>query len=230
MSTNDDKFWVEDPCILFTNISLFPTKSMTKSEKLNALSRLVIIISLLLYLMENEQWFVFLTLSLLIIIIMNYQQEKEKFKKSELLSNENNTTPLLENFSITPTYSGSDFQQTIIAPTFAEEWQVPPPAYDLYTQIPYPAPSGYQDEFEEPLKAQSYPYGQYMTKTNLLPSDEYYLHQGCGGARTAREYQNSNFLRHDLAHRENMSRIHKKKLERRFRHNGHDTFSPFTSY
>jgi hypothetical protein len=227
MSSNNDKFWTEDPCILFTNITLFPTKNMVKSEKLNALTRLVIIISLLLYLMENDNWFVFLTLSILIIIIMNYKEEQEKFKKSELSTKDED---LVENFSITPTYTGSDFQQTIIAPMFAEEWQVPPPAYDLYTQVPYSESSGFQNSFEEPLTPQSYPHGQYLTNTNLLPSDEYYIHQGCGGARSAREYQNSNFLRHDLAHRENMMRIYKKKLDRRFRHNGHDTYSPFTSY
>jgi hypothetical protein len=233
MSANSDKFWVEDPCVLFTNLEFFPVKNMTKSEKLNALTRLVIIVSLLLYVMENEQWFVFLTLSMLIIIIMNYQGEQEKFKKSKLSTKEEKpekeAETVLENFSITPTYSGSDFQQTIVAPTFAEEWQIPPPAYDIYTQIPYPNPEN-QSAFEAPLTPQSYPYGQYLTKTNLLPSDEYYINQGCGGAKTAREYQNSNFLRHDLAHRENMSRIHKKKLDRRFRHNCHDTYSPFTSY
>ena len=238
MASKDDKFWVEDPCILFSDMAIFPVKNMTKSEKLNALTRLAIIIAITMYFMEYENWFVFLSLAVLIIIIINYYGHSESFKKqkiSDLSSNDgSNSTDdeenLIENFSIVPTYSGTDFQQTVIAPLFAEEWQNPPPAYDLYTNVPYPASSGSRDTFEMPLKPQSYPYGQYLTRTNLLPSDEYYSHLGCGGARSAREFQNSNFLRHDLARRENMSRIFKKSLDRRFRHSCSDSFSPFTSY
>lgn len=227
MTSSKTSFWVEDPCILFSDMYLFPTKNMTKVEKLNALTRLAIVIAIIMYFMKYEHWFTFLALSILLIIILNYSGSFEKFKKGEdETSDEENTN--IEEFSIVPTYVGTDFQQTVIAPTFSEEWQIPPPAYDIYTSVPYSGES--QDTFEMPLKPQSYPYGQYMTRTNLLPSDEYYVHLGCGGARTAREYINSTFLRHDLANRENMMRIHKKKLNRRFRHNCNDTFSPYHSY
>jgi len=225
MASKNNKFWVEDPCILFGDMVFFPTQNMTKGEKLNALTRLAIVISIIMYFMKFEHWFTFLTLSILIIIILNYSGNSEDFKKGE--SDKEDTEK--EDFTIVPTYVGTDFQQTVIAPTFAEEWQIPPPAYDIYTQVPYPGES--QDTFEMPLKPQSYPYGQYLTRTNLLPSDEYYTHLGCGGAKTAREYINSTYLRHDLARRENMMRIFKKKLNRRFRHtSGGDTFSPFHSY
>jgi hypothetical protein len=158
------------------------------------------------------------------------ESEREYTSKNSLEGDDlNHETPLIEHFSVVPTYVGTDFQQTIVAPTFAEEWQIPPPAYDLYTQVPYPGAS--QDTFETPLQPKSYPYAQYLTRTNLLPSDEYFTHLGCGGARTAREYINSTFLRHDLAYRENMTRLYKKRLNRRFRHNNSgDTVSPFSSY
>lgn len=231
MTSSDEKFWVEEPCSLFGDMTFFPTKSMTKTEKLNALTRLAIAISIVMYFMKYDHWFTFLILAILIIIILNYSGNSETFKKEEIKEEkEDEEEPLIENFSIVPTYSGTNFQQTIVAPTFAEEWQIPPPAYDIYTQVPYPEISGSRDTFETPLKPQSYPYGQYLTRTNLLPSDEYYTHLGCGGARTAREYINSSFLRHDLARRENMMRIYKKKLNRRFRGNCSDTFSPYHSY
>ena len=207
------KFWLEDPCILFTDICVFPTKEMSKEERLNALTRLALIISLVMYIMEYTNWFTFLVLALLIIFALQYAGSQTGAKREE--------------FTVVPTYVGTDFQQTIVSPTFSEEWQVPPPAYDLYTQVPYPNNSNF---FETPLKPQSYPYGQYLTKTNLLPSDEYYTHLGCGSPRTAREYVNSTFLRHDLARRENMTRIFKKSLARRFKHNSNDTFSPYHSY
>lgn len=221
MSGGKTKFWVEEPSILFTDLVVFPTVSASKTEKLNALTRLAVVIAIIMYFMKYDNWFVFLILSILIIVVLNYAKVSESFKKNEQSDN-------IEEFSIVPTYVGTDFQQTVIAPTFAEEWQIPPPAYDIYTQVPYPGASA--DTFEKPMKPQSYPYGQYLTRTNLLPSDEYYTHLGCGGARTAREYINSTFLRHDLARRENMTRLFKKKLNRRFRHNGQDTVSPFNSY
>nr|QBK86243.1 MAG: hypothetical protein LCMAC102_00380 [Marseillevirus LCMAC102] len=206
------KFWIEDPCILLTNI--FPITEMSRAEKLNALTRLAIVITIIMYFMKYEHWLIFLVLSVFIIIVLQYAGSKKDDN--------------VEDFTIVPTYVGTDFQQTVVSPTFAEEWQIPPPAYDIYTQVPYPGAE--QDKFEKPLKPQSYPYGQYLTRTNLLPSDEYYTHLGCGGARTAREYVNSTFLRHDLARRENMMRIYKKRLNRRFRHNCSDTFSPYHSY
>lgn len=209
------KFWVEDPCVLFTEIKVFPTTEMSKAEKLNALTRMAVIVAGVMYYMQYEHWFTFLALAVLIIVVLNY-------------AGKGDSLPAVEEFSVVPTYVGTDFQQTIVAPTFAEEWQIPPPAYDIYTQVPYPGES--KDTFETPLKPQSYPYGQYLTRTNLLPSDEYYTHLGCGGAKTAREYINSTFLRHDLARRENMTRIFKKKLNRRFRHNCQDTVSPYHSY
>lgn len=225
MSSSTTKFWVKDPCILLTDMALFPTKNMTKAEKLNALTRLAIAIAIVMYFVKYEYWFQFLVLTVLFIIVLNFTSGNETYKKKELPSDASDQT---EKFSIVPTYVGTDFQQTVVAPTFSEEWQIPPPAYDLYTQVPYPGAS--QDRFEEPLQPKSYPYGQYLTRTNLLPGDEYFTHLGCGGARTAREYINSTFLRHDLASRENLTRIMKKKIDRRFRQNCQDTFSPFMSY
>lgn len=218
------KFWIKDPCVLFSDPQIIPTSSMTKAEKLNALSRLVIVIAIGMYFMKYENWLIFLTLSLLIIILLYFSTNAPKDSSSD-----KNT----EAFTIVPTYVGNDMQQTIVAPTFAEEWQVPPPAYDLYTQAPYEGNA--QDNFEMPLQPQAYSYGQYFTRSNLLPSDEYYVHLGCGGARTARAYANSTFLRNDLAFRENMTRLYKKKLNRRFRNNygggaTGDTFSPYSSY
>ena len=225
---SDVKFWTEDPCELFTNISVFPTVEMSRAGKLNALTRLAIAIAVIMYFMKYEHWFVFLVLALLMIIVLNYSNPQPPLPKEVIEGGGEEPENKIEEFTIVPTYTGTDFQQTIVAPTFAEEWQVPPPAYDLYTQVPYPGES--QDTFQAPLKPQSYPYGQYLTRTNLLPSDEYYTHLGCGGAKTAREYVNSTYLRHDLSRRENMMRIYKKRLNRRFRHSSSDTFSPYHSY
>ncbi len=233
---SNDLFWAKDPGVLFQNFAVFPTPDMTKNEKLNALTRLAIVISIIMYFMEYQHWFIFLILSLLVIVILAYAGDPEAFVTKTMASEdsgistekeESDTTDGIEKFTVTPTYVGTDFQQTVVSPTYSEEWQNPPPAYDLYTNV---VSTMYPNTFETPLKPQSYPYGQFLTKTNLLPGDEYYTHLGCGGPRTARTYVNSTFLRNDISFRENMMQLYKKKLNRRFRQNQNDTFSPFNSY
>lgn len=206
-----EKFWLEDPCILLTNIRLFPTSDMTKDEKLNALTRASIAISAGMYFMENEYWFTFLIVSILAIVILKYNGKKDDGKDKE-------------DFTLVPTYANPNLETTTIAPLFAEEWQMYPPVYDEYVNTPPDV------SFAEPLQPQQYPYGQYLTRTNLLPSDEYATHMLNGGPKQAREYVNGAFMRHEMSFRENMTRLYKKKLARRFRNNANDTFSPFESY
>lgn len=233
--TTPQKFWLNDPCVLLSDFAILPTQEMTKAEKMNALTRLALIVAGCMYFSKYKHWKTFLVCSILLIILLFFGTPESKVKPSLLSSSgeqgdqgEASEEDFVENFSIVPTYLGTDFNQTIVSPTFSEEWQIPPPAYDQYTQAPYTGAE--KDTFEMPLTPQSYPYGQYMTTTNLLPSDEYYIHMGCGGTQNAREYANSTFLRNDLAFRENMMRLHKKSLARRFRHNTQDTYSPYHSY
>ena len=201
------KFWTEDPGVLFSTFAFFPMEDMTNDEKLNALTRLAILLAAGMYYIEYEHWLTFLAVALIGIVLMKYCGQKKR-----------------EGFSIVPTYPGVEFGQTTVAPTFAEEWQIPPPAYDLYENTPPNA------TYDEPMHPQQYPYGQFMSRTNLLPSDEYATHTLNGGQRQARNYANSSFTRHALGYRENMTRLYKKSLGRRFRHNCNDTFSPFSSY
>jgi hypothetical protein len=210
------KFWLEDPSILFTDLVFFPCTGMTREEKLNALTRLSVVISLVLFAMDYQYWYVFLLASILIIVMAQYTAKARDEKQ--------------ESFTIVPTRINDDFTSTVVAPVFAEEHRVPPPAYDMYDG----SIQSLEDiPFEEPIRPQSYPYGQYLNRLNLLPGDEYLINLGAsGGAESAREFANSAFMRNRLAFQENMTRIYKKKLDRRFRHSGAtgDSFSPFSSY
>ncbi|HSA76080.1 MAG TPA: hypothetical protein VLE02_00925 [Nitrosarchaeum sp.] len=197
-------FWTEKIRDSLSNLSC----DVSLEKRLNSVTVLCLGTGAFLYALKNEYWLYFTIATLLVIILAYYMMIRQR-----------------EQFSLVPTYSGTDFMQTVVSPTYAEEWQIPPPAYDLYTRIPP------QQTFQQPLRPQSYPYGQYLTTTNLLPSDEYYVRNQVGGLKQAREYVNSTYLRHDLAHRENISRIFKKKLQRRFRSNAYnDTVSPYYSY
>lgn len=208
------KFWIEDPCILFADIVFFPTIDMSREQKLNALTRLAIVIAMSMYFMESPHWLTFGLVAVLMLVVMQYASKARA-----------DAVPR-EKFTIVPTNIGDDFYTTVVAPTFAEEHRVPPPAYDRYTNVDF-APSG----FQEPMRPQQYPYGQYLTNTNLMPNDEYAIHMNpSGGAQSAREYANSTFTKNDVAFRENMMRTHKKSLNRRFRHNTNDTYSPYSSH
>jgi hypothetical protein len=78
MST-DEKFWASDPCILLTNIRLFPLNDMTRDEKLNALTRLALLVAAGLYFYGQEHWFTFLIIALLVIVLMKYAGKKEGY-------------------------------------------------------------------------------------------------------------------------------------------------------
>lgn len=206
----EEKFFVDSPLVLVTNIYLFPKADMSLNSKLNALARLCIVISGALYYMKYEHWLTFLIGSLLAIVLLKVYYTNQGKK---------------EDFTLVPTYPNPDMNTTTVAPLFAEEWQIEPPAYDLYTNTPPDV------SFQAPPSPQVYPYMQLLTKSNLLPSDEYASHMLNGGPKQAREYVNGAFMRHTLAHRDNMTRLYKKRLANRFRNSTvYDTFSPYSSY
>lgn len=214
------KFWIEDPSILLNDLVFFPTVDMTREQKLNALTRLAIVIAVVMYFMEYKHWLTFALIAILALVVVQYSSASREKCDTE-------KPKVIEEFTIVPTHIDDDFSTTVVAPLFAEEHRVPPPAYDHYTNVDF-SPS----MFQEPMRPQEYPYGQYLTRTNLLPSDEYAVHMNpSGGTQAAREYVNSTFTKHQLAFKENMMRTYHKKLNRRFRHNNtNDTWSPFHSY
>lgn len=88
-SMSNENFWLEEPCVLFTSFAIVPTASMTKNEKLNALTRLTILITIILYIIGWPYWLYFLLIMLIIILLLKYVPagNKEQFT---MLS----TTPL----------------------------------------------------------------------------------------------------------------------------------------
>lgn len=213
MSGRPEKFWAEDPCTLFRGASIFPSRGSSRESGLNALSRLALAMAAVLLAFGNRRWAVFLVFALLLLVTINFCGVRDGSGA--------------EHFTRTPTYVGDDFEQTVVPPLYAEEWQIPPPAYDIYDSA---APEDI-DYFPDILTPQNYPYGQYRTTTNnLLPVDSYVIDQTCGGPAPAREYANSYWTRNSLAFRDNMQRVFKKSLARRFRQNCADTFSPYSSY
>lgn len=72
-----EKFWLEDPKYLFSILKIIPKDDMTLESQMNCLSRLVLLVSLILYLVNYKQTFLFMLLSLFFIIILYYLQKSK---------------------------------------------------------------------------------------------------------------------------------------------------------
>ena len=203
----EESFWLNgDFSVLFTNPKLIPSSKFSLGENLNIYSRLLFLSTGFLLISGWEHTALFFLAGMILILAVAYIKGGNK-----------------QNFTITPTYPSTDFTNITVSPSYSEEWQVNPAGID-YTDNVVGDP---QYEFEEPVNPQEKPYGQYLTNTNFLPTDDAYINQ-IGTKNGAITYMNSAFLRHDLGFRDNMTRISKLKLKNRFRHNTNDTFSPYS--
>lgn len=63
-------FWLENPNYLFQTFDLFPEPEMNDAERLNAMTRIVIIISAIMFLFQFQLWWLFLLLGLLVVIAL----------------------------------------------------------------------------------------------------------------------------------------------------------------
>lgn len=213
----DKKFWMRQPSILFKEFCIFPCRDNSFVQNMNCISTLTVVIGAVLLLFGFQPNYVVLGVFIVLVLIAAFVNLRFKNK---------------EGFAKTGHYLDDDFIQTNVTPLYAEEWHLDPPAYELVTAV---ADDG--RDFTEPVYGKKYgmepplaPYRQYLTRTNLLPSDEAEVSLFSGGATGARTFANDAFLRHDLSHRENTMRMYKKINNRRYRSLGYDTISPFTSF
>lgn len=91
---NQDKFWAVDPYVLVSKerlMEFFPTKEMTREEKMNALTRLILYISFLMILYKKNikfLYFPFFVMSLMLFLDKN--NSKEFFKKDKCVKPDKN--------------------------------------------------------------------------------------------------------------------------------------------
>jgi hypothetical protein len=80
-------FWINDPTILLNKeyiFDLWPTSKMIYEEKLNAITRLIILISILGYILTTSIKIIFVGIITLIIIFALYKIKKQKLTKQIL--------------------------------------------------------------------------------------------------------------------------------------------------
>lgn len=80
-----DKFWIKDPAILFKNGNykkIIPTTNMTYIEKLNAVTRLLLYITIVIMLFTSNAWIILIPIIGIIAIIMVYYYTRKQIKNS----------------------------------------------------------------------------------------------------------------------------------------------------
>lgn len=80
MANTGEKFWLNDPKALLSNLNVLPNNEMTNSERLNALTRLLFIIVIALYFLDYDQYSTVLILGLFLIIILRCNSQQENFQ------------------------------------------------------------------------------------------------------------------------------------------------------
>ncbi len=79
MNNSSEKIWLNDPKALFDSMNIIPDSSMTNAERLNALTRLLILITLGMYFVGYENYFTVFVLGMILIVILRNNQPCEHF-------------------------------------------------------------------------------------------------------------------------------------------------------
>jgi len=73
------KIWIEDICALFDNGDLLPTKTMSRNEKMNSITRMILVIFSAMVVLKYPYTLNFLCLSIIIILILYFLTVKEYY-------------------------------------------------------------------------------------------------------------------------------------------------------
>jgi hypothetical protein len=69
-TNHNSQFWMEDPLALLKKQNLLPTSEMTDEDRLNTITRVIIIISAILFTFKFEGWWMFLALGIFVVMII----------------------------------------------------------------------------------------------------------------------------------------------------------------
>ena len=79
----DNNCWTRNPKALFSNLNILPTRNMSNAEKLNCMTRLLIVVTIVLCLIGYKDYFVVFIGGIIVIVILSYYMENQKKCKEE---------------------------------------------------------------------------------------------------------------------------------------------------
>lgn len=222
----DEKFWLQDPTALF-KLNIVPTADMNMVQKLNAGTRLLLVVTLILYVMgfPSTQYLTILGLGLVLILVVYMNTKTEGFlsdcgaEYNPILNRLNaayEVTPLIQFNPFNDekrSYMNAKYELTPLTdePGFKEIWRQEPEMLGNYSMVADP-------ETVFPVSAD-----------DRYPSHENYIvrskidHLGVAQAQTdlygVRALAEADYLQSSLNLRENIINEHIDKLVRARKHN-----------
>ena len=156
-----NQFWVNEPTILFNKeniLELWPTSDMSYEEKLNAISRLIILVTIVSFIFSGSIRILIIGILTLVAIAVLYKQFKKNNKVTKNLLNEGfvvdgkNVTGLLD--TKIKTITNPVTLETVVATEFKEGNKKNPFSNVLLTDIMdnperKPAPPSFNPEIEQ---------------------------------------------------------------------------------
>ncbi len=83
LSVDQEKIWVEKPIDLVKNTDIIPRENMSHAEKFNSITRLILLISMLMFALKYKQSLNFFCLALIIILILYFTTNKEYYNQMD---------------------------------------------------------------------------------------------------------------------------------------------------
>lgn len=222
----DEKFWLQDPAALL-KLSIIPTMDMTMTQKLNAATRLLLVVTLVLYVLgyEPTQYLTILGLGWVLILVVHMNTKTEGFTSD---CGATGYDPILNRlnaaYEVTPpiqfnpfndskrSYMNAKYELNPLTdePGFKEIWRAEPEMMGNYSMVADP-------ETVFPVAA-----------ADEHPSQENYIvrskidHLGVAQAQTdlygLRPLAEADYLQSTLNFRENIMNEHIDKLVRARKH------------
>lgn len=76
---NTTNFWLEDPSSLMQTFDIIPNPDMTDAERLNAMTRVIIAISAIMYLIKYPAWWIFLSFGIILVVILWFIMKGQEY-------------------------------------------------------------------------------------------------------------------------------------------------------
>lgn len=134
-------FWLADPIKLIDDVNILPSESQPYEERMNTLTRLVIFIAAVLYLLKTKGSVYFLLFGVILIIILYYSQREGNRQKmsSQASKQQQEYQDLRENFKYPIDQQGVGYQEPSTSPSAPTETpELESVWYDLNSGPPRP--------------------------------------------------------------------------------------------
>lgn len=226
-----EKFWLDDPNVLWNSFNIIPTVDMSNAERLNSLTRLLILTTVILYASGYQLYYVVLILGILLVVVLRRNCPKEGFtphrggRPCRGCAFDSNQSYINAKYEVTPliqfnhdnaskrSYTNAKYEVTpldVPAP-YREIWRSEPEYCGEFTMIPNPYTIS-------PVNDAEIPRGQchYITRSYV---DHLPISQTQTGLVSARPAVESAWMRDSSEFRNSIMGEHVDRFMRERQHN-----------